>query len=359
MIYPPQVVSFAPDGQSNPYWLGNLGGIPDLAYSDAMPGGSLALTCTLQYPPSRRHEALNPGRIVQVYRGASCQWEGIMNEPVPAEGGWQVQADGAGTWGDNYRIDYTGWSAPNVVSGAISRGLGWILGSMSGANVAQQQQPGSQSITEFMNAITTTQSNTWRVTRKWAGLGVDIITIPTAVTRLLVTTLPAARTLAGYVNALQVVYQSAAAKGAAPPAVSTVYCTLPDSIARHGRLESSWDLTSAGVLTSSSAQALGNAALAKYQASSYLGPYEVARGEYLTTGGVPVDLACEHAGEVVQLILADGPTGGEIYPGQPHLFQVGQVQYSAASDTLQVTPFQTWRHDITSIMSLLAPKAAA
>lgn len=352
------IVSLKPDGVSSPYWLDNLGGIPDLAYSDTMPGGSELLTCTLQYPSNLRHEALDPGRRVQVYRGASIQWEGIMNEPTPADNGWQLQADGAGAWGNNYRATYSSWNATDPLNGAISRGLDWLVGSTAGAYLGTAQPNGSMSITDFMNLLTTPQSNTWRLQRIWAGLQVNVMNIPSAVTRLLITTLPAARTLAGYVNVLVIRYQATADKGATPGTYATVTATLPDSIARHGRLESFWDLSDAGVLTSAAALALGNSALAKYQASSYLGPYTVSRGQYLTIGGVPVDLACEHAGEVVQLILADGPTGGEIYPG-PHLFQVGKVNYLAANDTLEVTPFQTWRHDISSIMTKLAPKAPA
>lgn len=359
-----EVVSFKPDGASNPYWLSSLGGVPDLSYSDAMPGGALSLTCTLQYPPALRHEALDPGRIVRVYHGGSIQWEGIMNEPVPADSGWQVQADGAGTWGDRYRAVYaegfpiSGWGASSIIDAAISSGLKWIRGSTAGAYLGPPQASASLSITEFMNLLATPVSLTWRVQRVWAGLQVNLMTIPTAVTRLLITTVPAARTLAGYVNVLRIRYMISADNGTTAAVYGNVTCTLPDSIARHGRMEDTWDLSGSGVMTSAAAQALGNSALAKYQATSYLGPFTVSHGDYLTTGGSPVDLACEHAGEVVQLILADGPTGGEIYPG-PHLFQVGQVAYSAATDTLQVTPFQTWRHDISSILTALAPKAPA
>ena len=70
--------------------------------------------------------------------------------------------------------------------------------------------------------------------------------------------------------------------------------------------------------------------------------------------GVPVDLGCEVAGEVVQLQLADGPYGGEVSPAPPVTFPVGRVEYDDGAQTLAVTPFQSVPNDLPSLLSALA-----
>src|SRR5215831_2192656 len=311
----PLVVTSRPDG-SGPYYLNHIGSVAGLAYSDTMPGGPESMELVLGADPHTRHEALSPGRRVQVQKGMSCVWEGRLLEPAAGDGGWAVTADGIGTLGKYYRADWQsgGWTAANLVARAISRGLRWIAGSLSGGYLLQPSDTGTVTVDDALNQIAATQSSTWRVSRVHAGWQCDLIALPGTTTRLLVSTSPAVRTLAGYVNALQVKYQATADKGNKPATFGWQTATLPDSITRHDRTEAFWDVTSGGVMSSSAALALGNAALAKYLAASYAGPFTVSHGQYLTAGGVPVDLACESAGEVVQLVLADGPYGGEIYP---------------------------------------------
>jgi hypothetical protein len=181
------------------------------------------------------------------------------------------------------------------------------------------------------------------------------------VTRILVTNVAAVRTLAGYVNALNIRYQSTAdnTKTGAAAAYAMTTATQPLSITAHGRNEAYWDLSSAGLLTGSAALGLGNTALAKYTAASWATAFQVSPGQYLNAGGAPVDLACEKAGEVVRVILADGPYGGEYNPAPPVIFPVGQVAYNAVDGTLQVTPFQSWTDDFATLLTLLAPLAPA
>ena len=352
------LATYAPDGTGGRY-LGRLGGITGPAYSDTMPGGNETLTATLQAPPASRPAELNPGRLIRGYRGASVVWEGILDEPVPGDDGWSITAAGAGTWGGRYRAAWTSWTAENVIDGAISRGLRWVRGTVSGGYLAEQHDSASQSVTEFLNLITSPGSLTWRVRRTPAGQQVDVLAIPTAVTRLLITAVPAARTLAGYVNALTVRYQAGAdtAGGAATYATATAAHT--SSIARHGRLEQYWDLSPAGVISAGTAAGYAAAALAKYTAASWAGPFHVAPGQYLTAGGSPVDLGCEHAGEVVRLIMADGPYGGEVSPAPPVTFPVGKISYNDTDGTAQITPMQTWTADWAGMLAILAPKAPA
>jgi hypothetical protein len=345
------------DGTAGRY-LSTLGHVDGLTYSDTMPGGAELLQATVQASPDWRDEALNVGRRVLALRGASIQWEGIMEEPRAGDAGWVITAAGAGTWGNRYRANWTGtWDGPTVIDGAISRGLRWIRGTVTGGYLSEVKDSGSISVTEFMNLIASPKTQTWRVRRTFAGLQADLINYPTAVTRLLVTTVPAVRTVAAYVNALYTRYQVTKDLNGKAATYGLTSVTLPDSIAKHDRTEEYWDLTPAGVMTAGAAQANGASAISKYTAASYGGPFVVAPGQYLTTGGVPVDLGCEHAGEVVRLILADGPYGGEVAPAPPVTFPVGKITYRQADGTAEITPMQSWRGDFGNLLSILAPKA--
>lgn len=352
------VATFRPDGTGGRY-LNSIGHVAGLGWSDTMPGGAETLKCTVQAAPGHRDPALDPGRLVRAYRGASTVFDGILDEPVPGDDGWAVTAAGAGTWGGRYRAVWTAWTAENVIDAAIGRGLGWVRGTVSGGYLAEQRDSGSLSVTEFLNLIASPGSKTWQVRRTAAGLTVSVFAIPTAVTRLLITTTPAARTLAGYVNHLYARYQKTADANGKAATYDLGSATNQANISRHGRLEEFWDLSSSGVLTGTAANAAAAAALAKYTAVSWAGPFQVAPGQYLTAGGAPVDLGCEHAGEVCRLILADGPYGGEVAAAPPVVFPVGKVDYSDADGTAQITPFQSWTADWSAVLAQLAPKAPA
>jgi hypothetical protein len=88
-----RVLTTAPDG-SGLLWLDELGRVTALEYSHSASGGAEAMSCTLQAPPSFRTNALNPGRIVQIYRGTSRVWNGRLDEAVPVVSGWSIQARG-------------------------------------------------------------------------------------------------------------------------------------------------------------------------------------------------------------------------------------------------------------------------
>jgi len=102
-------------------------------------------------------------------------------------------------------------------------------------------------------------------------------------------------------------YQSAddnATTGAAATFALTT-ATNAASIAKHLRTEAFWDITQAGTISSGVAGGFVAQALTLYQGASWAGPLTVRYGSYTTMTGVPVDLGCEVAGEVVQLQLAD------------------------------------------------------
>jgi len=513
---------------ANPRWLGAIGHVKQLKYSSTCPGGPDAMSCTLQVPPTLRTDALNPGRIVQVYRGAACVWEGILDEPAPSTDGWAITAHGAGTYGTHFAAIYTTWTADNPVNQAITRGLRWAnpgitltalnknpafrngltdWASYNGASIdwssahsragsisshsmritpsgtisgpfaqaeldpvtpatqynasawildgiawaagvqvnidwydanqiwisqaagtpvaitgsatvwqnvtleatspnnaayacisvqvagnppdtnlffvadayltvvasslwlSQIQDSGAETITDHLNLITLGGGLLWQlspnggappVMQPWV---LKVFPIPSAVTRLLIATSPVGRTVTADINVMQLRYQSAPDIAATntTPAVPAAYATTSvsnaASIRAHGVFEYYQDLSSAGTLTQAAAQAVGNSILSRYQRANFANSFTVGPGQLLTTGGFPVDLGCEQAGQVCQLMVTDGAYGGEVVAA-PLTFVVGAADYDDDAQTLTVTPFQSNRHDMSTLISDLYPTSA-
>jgi hypothetical protein len=301
--------------------------------------------------------------ITEVWRGASKVWEGRLSEPNPVgSGGFELTAKGAGTYGDRYRSIWGTWNQNDPLDQAIARGLRWSKPTFAstGLYLSEPQDSLSQSITEFLNLITKPGAYTWHLGPRNR---LAIFPVPTAPTRVLMSGSPAARSLADYINVLYGRYQSAA-DNATTGALATfglATATNAASVAKHDRNEANWDLAPAGTLSGGTAGALVTSALSQYQAVSWSGPLTVSYGQYLTLSGVPVDLACEKAGEVVLLLLADGPYGGEVSPSPPVTFPVGRVEYDAAAEALAVSPFLTVPGDFSALLDSLTaalPKPA-
>ena len=91
MRHETQLVTYAPDGTS-PRWLSQHGFVSGVTYSYVTPGGCDQLTAKFGKPPRWRDDALNPGRLLQAYRGGTVVWSGILDEPTPADDGCQRSA---------------------------------------------------------------------------------------------------------------------------------------------------------------------------------------------------------------------------------------------------------------------------
>lgn len=310
------------------------------------------MSCVLQVPPSYRTPATDPGRIVKIYRGGSCVWYGQLNEPVMSTDGQQLAAHGAGTFGSQFAAYYPGssWDLNTPVNQAIGRGLAWINPGIAGGWLAQQPDSASITVTDHLNGLSVPSAQVWQVDR-WNTLRVG--PIPSTVTRLLVSTDPVTRTIASDITTVWLKYT------ASDDGMGNTTYGLTDSfsqldINQHGPTEVYSDLSNAGVLTAGSAQAVGTDILARYQRAAFAGPFTVRFGQYLTTGGTPVDLGCERAGEVARLLVSDAPFGGEQVTGLIE-FVVGGFQYDDDSATAQVTPMQSARSDFSSLLSLIVP----
>jgi hypothetical protein len=350
-----QVQTFYPDG-TQPYFLGRLGHVSGLNWSSIIPGGSAAMSCLLGREASFRHPAMNPGRIVKIHRGGSHVWTGKLQEPTPGPGGWTIAATGNGVLGADYRCVYSTFNQNDPLDQAIGRGLPWSKASLSSSGLWLSSKPdsGSITITDYLNLITSSGGSLWQVDR-YNTLTITAFPLTTATpTRLLVATNPVARTVTEDVNRLYARYQASADNTniGATASYALVSSTVPGA-AQHQEQEDYMDLTGAGVISSGTATAACSAILAKYQRANWAGPFQVGYGQYLNAGGVPVDLGCERAGEVVKLLVTDGGYGGEVSP-VPIVFIAGQVAYDDSARVATITPYQSVTTDLAGMMQAVA-----
>src|SRR5262249_23092141 len=129
-----QIRTSAPDfSGARRRYLGQLGIVSGTRYSFTVPGGCEQLTTTLGCDLRLRTDALDPGRYVEAVLGGSAVGDGILDEPQPGDGGWSITAHGSGTFGSQYRADFSAWAtdAPDtIIANAISRGLNWLTPSI-------------------------------------------------------------------------------------------------------------------------------------------------------------------------------------------------------------------------------------
>lgn len=399
---------------SEPRWLGRIGHVAGVDYSYSLPGGPNQLTCTLQTEPNSRSDAINPGRIVTAHRGGSCIWEGVLTEPQPAVTGWTLTANGIGTLGVNFgawwdlNLGSVGWTKIDApVDLAISRGLRWVnngIGTPSGIWEGPEQDPGSLTVTDYLNLLCTGAGLTWELQPPAGGssfppapwelkvydMPIDISGNPltagptstvqtnvlsggkwkrvdmttTAARRppdlYIVNTNPVARTISADINTIIVYYQSGGDLTATSTATAvaatydTTFADQPSSVAIHGRLEYYLDVSNAGTMSRAAAQAIGANVLSKYVRANFANSFAVMPGQLLNVGGVPVDLGCNWGGYMASVQVLNDAAGGEV-GFAPITFLIGGYEFNDDTQTAQITPYQSALTDIDSIVSSLYP----
>jgi hypothetical protein len=336
-------------------WLGAEGHVVGLNFTNTYPGGASQMTCLLQVEPGYRTDALNPGRPTRIYRGASMIWDGNMMEPVPTKDGWQVQAIGIGAQSTNFCAWFNpgiGYTLNEPVNEAISRGLRWTNPGISSGWLVTAPDDGSFTVTDHMNQITSKAGMCWNVTRNGT---LNVGAIPTVANRLLVSTAPVPRTLFGDVTTL-FLYYIASDDGNGNQTYATQIVSNQADIDIHGSYEQYIDLSSAtvngtnNVLTSGYATQVGQYLLANYGRAMWAGPFIAQPGDLMTMGGVPIDLATEQAGTVCRMMVTNDPYGGEVVAGAIE-FVVGSYQYDDDAQTASITPMQSFRNDLGTLLS--------
>ena len=314
-----------------------------LTWSSALPGGDSTLNMTISQDSRYRTPGTNAGLLVTVFRG-DVQWQGTLAEPQPHEGGgWDVTAQGCGTYGNNFRAISGGGSggqggtpasADAMVQDAIGRGLRWTkwanLDGIAGLDRTQLFEKGSKSVTEALNSFCAGSSDgSVPISLTWAVVGrkrqLQIFPLPRVITptRLLITADPVGRALAGYYNAMYVRYQSSTddPNSSTPAAYElSPAVTLPAMIGKHGRLEGYADFSNAGQMSPPDPTNRAGKILGTYQAISYTQTFTATPGMALTLGGTPVDLGTERAGEVYRVLGAGISAGGEVNAADQVIF---------------------------------------
>jgi hypothetical protein len=294
---------------------------------------------------------------------------------VPSAGGWTLTAVGTGNLGTNFLAMYTdAWPSgepDESVNNAISRGLPWVnpgIGSPSGMWLGQAVDTGAQTVTSLLTLVCTRGGLTWYVNSQPGGsLGdnLQVFSLPSAPTRLLVCTTPVARTLGGDVNTIFIKYMTVAdnATSGAAAAYSVTSVQNAQDVAAHGVTETYIDLSDVGVMSQAAAQGVGSSVLQIYQRASFAGPFTASYGQLLTIGGQPIDPGTDQAGTVVQLILTDFGYGGEVTPQFPVTFLVGAYVWDDFAQVATITPYQNLDQSLTGMLSMdntvLTPIAAA
>jgi len=362
-------VAVAAPGSSNWQWLGTLGQVTALTYSYVCPGGADKMTCTIMVPASYRTQLFNPGWNVKIVRGGHDVWHGKLDEPQPSASGWTLTAVGAGNRGTDFTAFYAVTPWPNsepdeIVNRAISRGLPWVNPGLNSSPYfsqfwfGQQLDPAAQTVTAFLNLITSRGGLTWYVNSQPGGLyggdDLSVFPLPTVPNRLLVSTTPVARTLGGDINTIFVRYQATGDSTSTSTAAtySTVTAVNSQSVTAHGTLETYIDLSDAGTLTSAAAQAVGTAALTAYQSASFAGPFTVSYGQLLNMGGQAVDIGTDQAGGMAKLVLTDFAYGGSVTPNNPVTFVIGSYQYDDFKQVATVTPLVSVDSSLSGLLSM-------
>ena len=352
-----QIVTYDPASMS-PRWLGMLGAVSQTRYSYVCPGGPDQLSCVLALEAFQRTDALNPGRIVKAWRGGSCVWDGQLDEPNPGSDGWEITATGAGNFGASFAAvsQPSGMFRNEAIDAAIARGLRWVnpgISSAIGFIPATPPDQGSVMISDWLGTITQQAGLLWYIGRN-NYLNVFGYPSPYTPTRYIITRTPPARSVAGFINTLWYKYLSATSKnGNQTYTYSSVQNS--DSIRLHQPMEGYIDMTNAGQLTATQAQNNANNVLGRYNGVSFAGPITVGPGDYTTIGGTPVDLGCEQAGEVAKVLVTDTGYGGQVRPG-PLGFIVGQYEYNDDGQTADITPIQSYRTDLGTLIAVTIPK---
>ena len=361
----------------SPRWLGALGHVTTMTRTYSCPGGPDTLSLLLRLPADYRTDAINPGRIIQVWRGGSCVWEGKLDEPQPGTNGWTVTAHGAGTYGTDFAAIYTTWNADDAVNQAIARGMRWSnpgIGAPKGIFLGQQQDSGSQTVTDHLNLLITGGGLLWLVTEPAASsppagpwtLGVVPFTQDAngnpvrKPDRLLVCNSPVGRTVTANVNVMVLRYQATAdisatgTKAAVPATFAVTTTEVASSVAQFGPSEFYLDVSSVGVLTAAKAQAIGQNILSRFVRASFAGPFTAAPGQVFNAAGTPVDMGMDQAGLVYQVLVTDAPFGGEV-SAPPLVFLSGEYEFDEDTGSAIITPFQSARTDLGSLISSLYP----
>jgi len=346
-----QVMTHTFDGSgkvSDRRWLGfECGHVSQLKYGFTYPGGCSTATWLIARPPEYWNNAMSMGRFVEINRGGVPVWRGMLDGSKPSSDGWQMQAHGSGTFGNDFNASYTSWNQNQPLDNAIGRGLMWRKSSFSSSGLwlSTPFDSASQNISQFLNLLTQQGNMGWRVSRMDSILTLE--TLPSTQDCIVVATTPVGRTSHGNYDVLDVRYL-ATDDGKGNQTYGGTEVTLASLLAAGvPRKEAYIDLSNAGIMNATNAGINGTNLLQRYIRASFDDPFVIRNGQLLTPGGQAIDIGAANP-RVAKLLLLDLPLAGEA-TAAPISFIVGAYDYDDDAQTATVTPFQSVASDLSAL----------
>jgi hypothetical protein len=280
------------------------------------------------------------------------------------------------------------------------------IGSPAGIYLGPVQDPGSLTVTDFLNLLCTGGALTWELVQpagsctmppapwqivvypmptdvsgnplvagaasttptgasaaangKWVRTDTIVSSVRRPPDLYIINTSPVSRTINDDINTVIVYYEITAdttatsSHTATAATYGTTYATIPASVQAHGRLEYYLDVSNAGAMTKAAAAAIGQNVLNKYIRANFTSAFVIAPGQLLNVGGAPVDLGCNWNGAMCTVQVVNEAYGGEVAMA-PITFQVGEYEFDDETQTATITPYQNARTDMSSVVAQLYP----
>lgn len=317
-------------------WLSAVAPIGSVSWSRRWPGGSHEASWHLSTqgrPTWTLPTFIRRGQLVEVFAGPRV-WRGVLAQPVPGEGGWDMTATGLYSEASRFHALTSGGtmtSVPNTaIDAAIARGLPWKRTQSFSTTAVGAVESDLPTLFDLLNAWADAAGEFWGVDADGYVFHAPLPTSPTWV----MTPGPdlpgatdseyASHVYGRYLRSTDGTYQ-------------TVIASDADAATRWGRAEVTLDLTNRGAMTTASAQAAVDGVLAKGKARlGWTDDLEPGPWDLLTFGGgVPADFRHVREGQMVRVLGVMDPT---TTVAKPIDVVIGEAKYDASNDSLVLSP---------------------
>ncbi len=341
--------------------------IGDLSYATTWPGvaggggGFLSASWSMTLPKSFNHPALSIGSLVELRQGAYVVGRGVMAEPDRSS--WTFTIDGVMRQGEKYQaVNSSGAPSNNlatVVTAAIGRGMPWkVQGSLPSVTVGTDPTAYG-TVTDLLNAYCLATSNAWWIDNaSWLNIGPEATTPTWALS-------PATPSMESadddFYTRYTVAYVSAINSTTGDQTISYAVASNSAWAARWGVVEAPiQDITSLGLISSTTAQNIANAGLAANgPRPAFTSGVAVADGALTNLGGVDASQAplLVHAG---QMVRHHGwrNLSGTLTPGMSLDWIIGGTTWDATNG-LQLTPMGMAPRTQLDVLAAQLTQAAA
>lgn len=344
-------------------WLGLLGQVSGLQWSQSWPGGPEKASCKFWRDARYNHRALTQGNRVGISLGPGRALNGRLARAGRGDP-WELEFDGLAVMGNDYIADAPTSGNPfnlnESFDAATGRGLPWVRRVSLPTGFGDPSSSGGDvervTVAAALSRVLPESGRSWRVDTDGT-LVLD--TLPTTVTHQLLTADPGGgRTVAGYVSALQVVFNNSATGK-----VGTVWVRNAAAEARRpDAVEQVLDVTSRGKMTSTVATQIGQAKLAVLgpQRTPWADSMRFAKGMIRNAYGTPVDPAAVRLPILARLLLIDPDHPAETNYSAITDLWVRRITYFDDTDTIDLEPLDLAGSDLKSLLgSASAPSADA